>query len=266
MKRIIFIIIAMVLVALIATSAYFVLSHHFETKRATDLYNHLVSIVEQPTENETTAPDTHNKKPRGIKPILLNSQANSGYRKLNVKNSDMVGWIRIDGTRINYPVMHTPNKPDFYLYRAFDKSYSIYGCPYLQDNCDLYRPSDNFIIYGHHMNDGSMFSNLVKYASKDFYNSHRIIHFDTLSQKNDYEIIAAFSTSVDEGKGFRYYDFVNAYGSEDYDSFIKSVKKLSYYDTGKSAEFGNKLITLSTCEYTHSNGRMVVVAKQLTRR
>lgn len=82
----------------------------------------------------------------------------------------------------------------------------------------------------------------------------------------DDEAIAAFSTSVDEGKGFRYYDFVNAYGSEDYDSFIKSIKKLSYYDTGKTAEFGDKLITLSTCEYTHSNGRMVVVAKRLTRR
>ena len=266
MKRIIFIIIAMVLVALIATSAYFVLSHHFEAKRATDLYNHLVSIVEQPTENETTAPYTHNKSPRTIRPILLNSQANSSYQKLNVKNSDMVGWIRIDGTRINYPVMHTPNKPDFYLYRAFDKSYSIYGCPYLQDNCDLNRPSDNFIIYGHHMNDGSMFSDLVKYASKDFYNSHKIIQFNTVNEKHDYEVVAAFSTSVDEGKGFRYYDFVNAYGSEDYDSFIKSVKKLSYYDTGKTAEFGDKLITLSTCEYTHSNGRMVVVAKQLTRR
>jgi sortase B len=255
----------MVLVALIATSAYFVLSHHCEAKRATDLYNHLVSIVEQPTGNETKSPDAHNKSSRGIKPILLNSQASLGYRKLNIKNTDMIGWIRIDGTRINYPVMHTPNKPDFYLYRAFDKSYSIYGCHYLQDNCDLHRPSDNFIIYGHHMNDGSMFSDLVKYASKDFYNSHKIIHFDTLSQKNDYEVIAAFSTSVDEGKGFRYYDFVNAYGSEDYDSYIKNVRKLSYYDTGKTAEFGKKLLTLSTCEYTHNNGRMVVVAKLIRR-
>ena len=264
MKRIIFIIIAMVLVALIATSAYFILSHHFEAKRATDLYKKIADLAEKDTEpTDDKYPDDNNGNSRWIHPKILSV---SGYRTLKVKNSDMVGWVKIDGTRINYPVMHTPSKPDFYLYRAFDKSYSIYGCPYLQDNCDLDRPSDNFIIYGHHMNDGSMFSDLVKYVSKDFYNSHKIIHFNTVSEKHDYEIIAAFSTSVDEGKGFRYYDFVNAYGSEDYDSFIKSVKKLSYYDTGKSAEFGNKLITLSTCEYTHSNGRMVVVAKQLTRR
>lgn len=263
MKRIIFIIIAMVLVALIATSAFFIISHYTEQNRARDLYKRIVDIVENPTEPTNDKSPDNNGNSRRIHPKILSI---SGYTKLKIKNSDMVGWIKIDGTRINYPVMHTPSKPDFYLYRAFDKSYSIYGCLYLQDNCDLTRPSDNFIIYGHHMNDGSMFSDLVKYTSKDFYNSHKIIHFNTVTQKHDYEVIAAFSTSVDEGKGFRYYDFVNAYGSEDYDSFIKSVKKLSYYDTGKSAEFGDKLITLSTCEYTHSNGRMVVVAKKLTRR
>lgn len=266
MKRIIFIIIAMVLVALIATSAYFVLSHHLEAKRATDLYKKIADIAEnttEPTDNKSPDNNNGNRNSRLINPKILSV---SGHTKLKIKNSDMVGWIKIDGTRINYPVMHTPSKPDFYLYRAFDKSYSIYGCPYLQDNCDLNRPSDNFIIYGHHMNDGSMFSDLVKYTSKSFYNSHKIIHFNTITQKHDYEVIAAFSTSVDEGKGFRYFDFVNAYGSEDYDSYIKSVKKLSYYDTEKTAEFGDKLITLSTCEYTHSNGRMVVVAKQLTRR
>lgn len=263
MKRIIFIIIAMVLVALIATSAYFILSHHFEAKRATDLYKHIVDIAEKDTEpTDDKSPDDNNGNSRWIHPKILSV---SGCRTLKVKNSDMVGWVKIDGTRINYPVMHTPSKPDFYLYRAFDKSYSIYGCPYLQDNCDLNRPSDNFIIYGHHMNDGSMFSDLVKYASKDFYNSHRIIHFDTLSQKNDYEVIAAFATSTNDSKAYRYYDFVNAYGSEDYDSYIKNVKKLSYYDTGKTAEFGKKLLTLSTCEYTHNNGRMVVVAKLIRR-
>lgn len=262
MKQIIFIIIAMVLVALIATSAFFIISHYTEQNRARDLYKRIVDIVENPTEPTDDKSSDNNGNSRRIHPKILSI---SGYTKLKVKNSDMVGWIKIDGTRINYPVMHTPSKPDFYLYRAFDKSYSIYGCPYLQDNCNLYRPSDNFIIYGHHMNDGSMFSDLVKYASKVFYNSHKIIHFDTLNQKNDYEVIAAFATSTNDSKAYRYYDFVNAYGSEDYDSFIKNIKKLSYYDTGKTAEFGEKLLTLSTCEYTHNNGRMVVVAKLIRR-
>ncbi len=148
MKRIIFIIIAMVLVALIATSAYFILSHHFEAKRATDLYKKIADIAEKDTEpTDDKYPDDNNGNSRWIHPKILSV---SGYRTLKVKNSDMVGWVKIDGTRINYPVMHTPGKPDFYLYRAFDKSYSIYGCPYLQDNCDLRRPSDNFIIYGLH--------------------------------------------------------------------------------------------------------------------
>ena len=101
------------------------------------------------------------------------------YAQVYAQNSDLVGWISIPGTRIDYPVMQTRDDPNFYLKHAFDRSYSSYGVPYLQENCDI-GISDNLVLYGHHMNNGSMFSDLCRYESEDFYREHKTIRFDTL--------------------------------------------------------------------------------------
>ena len=176
----------------------------------------------------------------------------------------MVGWITVSDTNINYPVMPSVDNPNFYLKHGFDKSYSDYGCPYIQENCDVKLPSDNLIIYGHHMNNGSMFADLMKYESKDFFDSHKTVEFNTLTDKQSYEIVAVFKTVAYSQEGFRYYDFVNADTAEEFDSYIAKCKALELYDIGIEAEYGDKLITLSTCEYSRNNGRMVVVAKLIT--
>ena len=184
---------------------------------------------------------------------------------LYLKNSDLVGWISVEDTNINYPVMQSKDNPDFYLKHDFDKGYSDYGCPYVQENCDVQKPSDNIIIYGHHMKNGSMFCDLEKFKSKDFWQEHKTVTFHTLTEKNEYEIVAVFKTVVytDSADSFKYYHFVNAETPEDFSAFIEKCKELSFYDTGVSAEYGDKLITLSTCEYSRSNGRLVVVAKKI---
>lgn len=119
--------------------------------------------------------------------------ADEKYAAVYEQNSDFVGWISIDGTNINYPVMQTQSDPDFYLKHAFDQSYSDYGVPYVQENCDL-EQSDNVVIYGHHMKNGSMFSDLCKYESEDFYREHKTVRFDTQEDFGEYEIVAAFKT------------------------------------------------------------------------
>ena len=184
------------------------------------------------------------------------------YADVYAQNSDLVGWITIPGTSIDYPVMQTKDQPNFYLTHAFDKSYSSYGVPYLQENCDV-GISDNLVLYGHHMNNGSMFSDLCKYESEDFYQEHKTIHFDTLDSFGEYEVIAAFKTVAYSEEGFKYYHFVRAEQEKDFDEFIAKCKELALYDTGVTAEYGDQLITLSTCEYSRINGRMVVVAKLL---
>lgn len=185
------------------------------------------------------------------------------YGEVFAQNHDFVGWVSIDGTNINYPVMQTIDNPNYYLKHGFEKQYSNYGVPYIQENCVL-GISDNIVVYGHHMKNNSMFADLCKYESEDFYREHTTVHFDTLSSLNDYEIVAVFKTVAYSENGFKFYHFVDAENEDDFNAFVSRCKELALYDTGVDAEYGDKLLTLSTCEYSRNNGRMVVVAKLIT--
>ena len=202
-------------------------------------------------------------EPQESEPPQPEQTAFEKYAAVYEQNSDFVGWITIDGTNINYPVMQTVNSPNYYLKRSFEKQYSNYGVPYVQENCVL-GVSDNAVVYGHNMNNGSMFADLCKYEREDFYREHPVVRFDTLYGLGEYEIVAAFKTVAYSERGFKYYHFVDAAGEDDFNAFISQCKALALYDTGVSAEYGDKLLTLSTCEYSRTNGRMVVVAKLIS--
>lgn len=185
---------------------------------------------------------------------------NEKYKALFEKNNDFVGWICIDGTNINYPVMWTPNNPDYYLKHSFEKEYSDYGVPYIDEACVM-GESNNYVIYGHHMKNETMFHDLCNYASKDFYDEHPIIKFDTLFGFGEYQIVAVFRFDTNNDT-FRYNQFTDM-DEEHFKNFMNSVHLRQLYDTGVDAEYGDHLITLSTCEYTYTNGRFVVVAKKV---
>lgn len=239
-----------------SASTYFIYDYYHQANEQAELYDSLAEAVNQTKEAfELTEKIQYNEE----KTILPE------YAELFLQNTDMVGWIQIADTNINYPVMHTPDTPDFYLKHGFDKEYSDYGCPYVQENCDVQAPSDNVIIYGHHMNNGSMFADLEKFKSEDFWKEHKTFLFNTLTDKYEYEVVAVFKTFVysDSPESFKYYHFVNAETPEQFDDYIAKCRELSLYDTGVSAEYGDKLITLSTCEYSRANGRLVVVAKRV---
>ena len=176
------------------------------------------------------------------------------------KNSDLVGWMTIDGTPINYPVMQTPDRVDYYLHRNFEKKESSHGCLYVRESCDVFAPSDNLTIYGHHMKDGSMFASLDKYRKMEFWEEYPEIRFDTLCNRQTYTIFAVFKTTASVGEGFTYHLFEDAADEAEFNDFVSTCKKFSFYDTGITPEYGDKMITLSTCEYSQDNGRLVVVA------
>ena len=257
MKKKICIILIAVFVALFSTSAYFIFDHYRQAEQQAELYDSLADIVDSAAETEESAEPILYTEGKTVLPELA---------ELYQQNGDLVGWIRIEDTNINYPVMHTPDNPDFYLKHGFDKEYSDYGCPYVQENCDVQLPSDNVIIYGHHMKNGSMFCDLEKFKSQDFWQEHKTFFFSTVTDRYEYEIISVFKTFVysDSPDSFKYYHFVNAETPEDFSAFADKCKELSLYDTGVSAEYGDKLITLSTCEYSRTNGRLVVVAKRIS--
>lgn len=238
---------------LLAVSSGFLIKHYIDSEKQSELYDNLIETIEKTDTEKDTMTYSQDKS-------FL-----SDYQDLYLQNNDMVGWIKIEDTKINYPVMQSKDNPNFYLKHGFDKAYTDYGCPYIQENCDVDIPSDNLIIYGHNMKDSSMFSELMKYTDKSFWESHKTISFDTLTEKCDYEIIAAFKTVVytDSPESFKYYQFINADTGDEFNAYITKCEELALYDTGVTAEYGDKLITLSTCEYSRNNGRMVVVAKKI---
>lgn len=185
------------------------------------------------------------------------------FQELYTMNNDIVGWIKIPGTDINYPVMQTPDEPNFYLDHNFEKESSKHGAIYARETCDINRPSANITLYGHRMKDRSMFAQLDKYMEESFYKENSYIYFDTLTELHTYKIMSVFLTSATYGKGFPYQRHLDYESEENYLSFIETCQDLALYDTGVTAEPGDKFITLSTCEYSQENGRLVVVAKRI---
>lgn len=193
-----------------------------------------------------------------IQPVMLEQ-----YRELYEKNNDLAGWLTIDGTVIDYPVMQCEDN-EYYLHHDFYGEESKYGCLYVKDAADL-AEGTNFIIYGHNMKDGSMFGDLDYYKKKSFYEEHSLISFDTLYEERTYEIVSVFLSQVyrEDENVFKYYQFYQADSEEEFDSFYKNIKQLALYDTKAEAEYGDTFLTLSTCAYHVQDGRLVVVAKRL---
>ena len=184
--------------------------------------------------------------------------------KLYEENNDLVGYIIIPDTVINYPVMYTGD--DYYLRRSFQKEYLDDGTLYI-DKYNTLEPRDtNLIIYGHNMsNNGHMFNDLEKFRDETFYKTHRLFYYYTLNEKQTYEIVAVFLSQVYyvTDDVFKYYKFYNANTPEEMAYFNHNIKKLSLFDTGIDLIYGDVLLTLSTCEYSKENGRLVVVARKV---
>ena len=185
------------------------------------------------------------------------------YKPLADINSDFTGWIKIPGTNIDYPVMYTPDDPQKYLHLSFYGKYAWCGLPFVDAKCEISPNSDNIIIYAHHMKDGSMFQNLVNYVDSDYYYEHNTILFDTLWNYGQYKIIAVVKTTVSSNNSWRFDKCINFDTEEQFLEFYEYAKENSLYDTGVTAEYGDKFITLSTCEYSQNNGRLVVIAKKI---
>ena len=186
------------------------------------------------------------------------------FAELYKKNHDFVGWLTIPDTKIDYPVMFTPDDEEYYIHRDFDKEESVSGTLFISKYSDWFSPSDNVLIYGHNMKAGTMFADITSYESEEFYNTHKTIYFDTLEDNAKYEVIAAFRTEItNDENSFMYYKFFNAQSEKEFDEYINKSKELTPYTIAETASFGDKLITLSTCAYHADEGRFVVVAKKV---
>lgn len=252
MKKWIAGILLVVSVVLLSISIYFLMGMFLQEQKDNTLQKELQEIM-----------NTNEDEPGEESSGNFSAQIDEGILKLHEENPDIIGWLTVEDTRIDYAVMYRPADKNYYLHRDFNGEYSANGSLFVSEDC-VPGQSDNLIIYGHHMNSGKMFADLEKYKEEDFYKEHKEILFNTIWGSETYEVLAAFKTPVYTGNDFMYYGFIKAADKKEYQEFINACKDKSFYDTGITAVYGEKLLTLSTCEYSQSNGRMVVVAKKIT--
>ena len=189
------------------------------------------------------------------------------YVRLYAENEDLYGWLKIEGTVIDYPVMYTPESPEYYLHKDWNKEDSNQGLLFADARTNM-DETENTIIYGHCMKNRTMFGSLKDYKDSSFYDEHKYIEFDTIYKKATYEIISvskgiAYYEKEPENE-YLYYKHTELDTEEAFDAYIQNAKNNAYYETGVTAEYGDKLITLSTCDYWTKNARLYIVAKKIS--
>ena len=276
LRKIIYVVTLIILAAVFLFSAFMLIRYYVNSQESQQTYAGLQAlrgdytrpVPDLPTsEPDSNAPTTTET----VSPLVTVSHPQTGeavellpeMAELFLLNPDLVGWLTIPGTNVDYPVVQRRNQKDYYLHRDYYGNSDTHGCIYAQEDCDVVTPSDNVILYGHRMKDLTMFGQVGGYEKKDFWQEHPYLYFDTLTERHTYEVISVFVTTASVGKGFSYHQFVDAADAEDFYSFLGSCNAYRLYDTGLSAQYGDKLLTLSTCEYGQENGRLVVVAKRI---
>ncbi|MDD7050219.1 MAG: class B sortase [Lachnospiraceae bacterium] len=249
-KRVILLIFIILLVSLIGISSYFIYKQINEENKQESIFEDLYEIIQVDEENSIE------------NNLATNNTIN--LSELYKQNNDLIGWIKIDNTNIDYPVMQTVNN-EYYLDHNYTQEYDKNGSIFLDKDCDITNPGTNMIIYGHHMKSGKMFGNLDKYSSKKYYEEHPVIQFDTIYEEGIYQIMYVFRSRIynEDEIVFKYYQFFEAATPEEFDSTMQEMANISLYDTGVTATYGDKLITLSTCDHAEEDGRFVVVAKKV---
>ena len=282
-RKILFIICAVAVAAAVIAAAIILINRANGKKRAEEqreLLSEMISATLPPLEESpdevilTPEPTEGSGTPA---PTPVQYEILDDYKMLYDLNPYMIGWLKVDDTVIDYPVVKTPEDQTMYLYKNFMGEDDVNGTLYMNINSivgvgtkeleykDGFPPSTNMLIYGHTMKSGEMFGNLNRYESEEYGKAHRIIRFDSLFEKREYELISCFYSQVydDASTAFKYYEFYQADTQEEFDYWYNNIKELSLYDTGVTAELGDEFITLTCCAYHVENGRFVVVAKRI---
>lgn len=233
-----------------------------DRKRSKDTFSELAQLI-QPAQTET-APISTTEPEEQTQPLAGQTESTEQETQpakphkrdilaLMEKNADCIGWVCIEDTAVDYPVMYTPDEPQRYLYADFYGDYSTPGTPFMDGKCGY--TSDNLTIYGHNMKNGTMFSALRYYVNQEHRDEHPIIEFETEDGCGSYTIFAvARINNVN-----RWYSFHTAADEADFDQMVAYLKSIALYDTGITPTYGQQLLTLSTCYGSSKDGRLIVV-------
>lgn len=258
------ILLAILLVGVLAFAVYKLNTEYIPQKKEAERFSQLkeLAYAEDTDESAPANGETHTPAettPSGT-PIPRYS-----LDQLFGMNGDMVAWLTVPDTKIDYPVMHTPDDVEYYLHTDFDGYYSFSGCPFVGDGCDI--DSDIFVIYGHNMNNGTMFGEIDLYSDSDYMAQHSEVFLRTKDETRVYRVFAAFPTKVydrsDTGDEFRYYDSVGEKTEDEYNDIVNKISALSAVPVTETPNYPAQIVYLSTCAYHEDNGRFVVAAYRI---
>lgn len=240
---------------------YSIVNKVSEEKAADDNFSHIEESVTEPrirlphpillNEDGDGEADAENMTVGYNEPLYYQPHSVSELLEMN---SECFGWVSIDGTNISYPVMHTPSYPEKYLYKDFYGNYSYSGTPFLDARCS--ESDDNLIIYGHHMNGGTMFADLCNYQYESYRNAHPNVVLETKNGAAAYRVFSVMRVKSND----YWYNFLNAETERKYDTKIAYALNHSLYNTGITPKYGQQILTLSTCCGSAKDDRIVVLA------
>lgn len=268
--------------AIVLLCAVYLGHYFFETGSAQKDYDVLASIRDEAIvgsqTQRPTGPTTPNGSIEPTEPGILPELV-----PIYELNNDLVGWFEMPDMNAKYPVVQKKDDQDYYLYRDFYGQDNISGCLYVDADCDVLQPSDNVVIYGHAMKTGAMFGGLSKYQDKSYWEQHQTFTFDTLYERHTYQVFCVFKTTGTQYDtdgtrlGYPYHVKTDFTDEETFNKFISDIKGDAFignngsggyrgrcfYDTGITPQYGDKLLCLSTCEYSYNNGRLVIMAVRI---
>lgn len=252
-KRVLYSIVLGVCAVVFVFSAYQVISYYVTSHNEAKVYSGLkAQVTAKLPEQQTDLP----------------KYADSGklycYDSLYEENHDLIGWVSIPDTQVDYPVMQTKENEEYYLRRNFHKKSASSGTPFMDQGSAPEDPYSCVIIYGHNMKSGDMFHELEQYTDKTYFETHPTIAFDTLYEQREYQIAAVVEVDLNDKSHFQYYAHDAFPSSDSYDAFLAQAKEEALYDTGVTGVYGQQMLILSTCSYAVSgdSGRLAVIAVQ----
>lgn len=248
MRKNLIIALIFVLAAVLVFSCFMIVKEVSRREKEKDDFEKLEELVssespEPENENPVEEPEAKPASKRNLAPLFE-------------QNPDCIGWIYIEGTSVDYPVMHTPDEPQRYLRKNFEGEYAMSGVPFLEGTREL--SDDNIVIYGHNMLNGTMFSDITLYTSREYFDEHPVIEFETAEGVKLYDIFAVVMLKdIDI-----WYYFDSALNAEHFDEMISDIKSRSLYETGIYPEYGKQLLTLSTCYGENDEDRIIIIGTE----
>lgn len=282
MKKILFISLIILFSLMILGASIYLIIYTSSNKKSNEIFDNLrdiyndvgidetsnISIVDSTSEPEEIEEPTSNSGGSSSGGYYYNNKSKNLQALLDL-NQYFVGWLSIDGTYLDYPVVQTKFDEQYYIHKNFYGQYSFSGVPFCSARSDVETPSDNIVIYSHNMLDGSMFGVLERYSNENFYKQHKYIKFNTIyNGECEYEIVSVFKSDITK-EPYPFYGFVGG-PQLSFDRFVNFIKEKSIYNITTDIKYGDKFITLITCTSQFGGsgenypGRYVVVAKQIS--